>query len=304
MADRVDKPSTSDPQEKSRKLTRRDMIKGVIAAGAVSSTGYLFRSAFHQTSASSPGSVERLIMLNVNGQQRAVDVMKQETLAMTLRYKLGLTGTKLGCDRAECGCCTVLIDDVPHYSCSVLTHTHARQENRDHRRAGRRRWHASSRAAGRRGGARVSVRLLHVRLHHGDSWIPEGESESDARGAGARHFRQPLPMPGLRQDSHCAHARRRTFAGSEPCLTQRTSHRPKANAPKADAANHPLVTAKTPPARQVEAGRAELHHAGPGGQGDRQSRNMPRIIAPMACSSPSCCSALTRTPNVLHIDAS
>ena len=49
--------------------------------------------------------------------------MKQETLATTLRYKLGLTGTKLGCDRAECGACTVLIDDVPHYSCSVLTHT-------------------------------------------------------------------------------------------------------------------------------------------------------------------------------------
>ena len=49
--------------------------------------------------------------------------MKQETLAMTLRYKLGLTGPKLGCDRSECGACTVLIDDVPHYSCSVLTHT-------------------------------------------------------------------------------------------------------------------------------------------------------------------------------------
>ena len=49
--------------------------------------------------------------------------MKQETLAWTLRHKLGLTGTKLGCDRAECGSCTVLIDDVPHYACSVLTHT-------------------------------------------------------------------------------------------------------------------------------------------------------------------------------------
>jgi aerobic-type carbon monoxide dehydrogenase small subunit (CoxS/CutS family) len=41
---------------------------------------------------------------------------------MTLRYKLGLTGTKLGCDRAECGACTVLVDDVALYSCSVLTH--------------------------------------------------------------------------------------------------------------------------------------------------------------------------------------
>ena len=40
----------------------------------------------------------------------------------TWRYKLGLTGTKIGCDRAECGSCTVLLDGVPHYACSVLTH--------------------------------------------------------------------------------------------------------------------------------------------------------------------------------------
>jgi aerobic-type carbon monoxide dehydrogenase small subunit (CoxS/CutS family) len=105
-------------------LSRRNFIKGVIAGGAVVSSGaYLFRSPgplLGQSSAT--GSVERLLTLNVNGQMRRVDVMKQETLAMTLRYKLGLTGTKLGCDRAECGACTVLIDDVPHYSCSVLTH--------------------------------------------------------------------------------------------------------------------------------------------------------------------------------------
>ena len=69
------------------------------------------------------GAGERLITINVNGQQRRVDVMKQETLAWTLRYKLGLTSTKLGCDRAECGACTVLIDDVPYYACSMFTHT-------------------------------------------------------------------------------------------------------------------------------------------------------------------------------------
>jgi aerobic-type carbon monoxide dehydrogenase small subunit (CoxS/CutS family) len=103
--------------------SRRNFIKGVIAAGAaVSSAGYLFRSAPVLGQASAPGSVERLLTLNVNGQDRRVDVMKQETLATTLRYKLGLTGTKLGCDRAECGACTVLIDDVPHYACSILTH--------------------------------------------------------------------------------------------------------------------------------------------------------------------------------------
>src|SRR5579862_4001027 len=117
MADIDDQDSTR------RGLSRRDVIKGVIAAGAVSSAGYMFRSSVVRAQGSAPGSVERLITLNVNGQQRRVDVMKQETLAMTLRYKLGLTGTKLGCDRAECGCCTVLIDDVPHYSCSILTHS-------------------------------------------------------------------------------------------------------------------------------------------------------------------------------------
>ena len=106
-------------------VSRRNFIKGVIAGGvAVSSASYLFRAS---TSLAQPASLirasERLITLTVNGQPRRVDVMKQETLAWTLRYKLGLTGTKLGCDRAECGACTVLIDDVPHYSCSVLTHT-------------------------------------------------------------------------------------------------------------------------------------------------------------------------------------
>jgi aerobic-type carbon monoxide dehydrogenase small subunit (CoxS/CutS family) len=103
--------------------TRRDFIKGVIAAGAaVSTSAYLFRTSLAGQPAGA-GSVERLISITVNGQVRRVDVMKQETLAMTLRYKLGLTGTKLGCDRAECGACTVLVDDVPTYSCSLLTHS-------------------------------------------------------------------------------------------------------------------------------------------------------------------------------------
>jgi aerobic-type carbon monoxide dehydrogenase small subunit (CoxS/CutS family) len=110
-------------EETAKKVSRRSFIKGVITSGvAVSSAGYLFRAS-SIVHGQVPGVGERLITLNVNGQQRRVDALKQETLAWTLRYKLGLTGAKLGCDRAECGACTVLIDDVPYYSCSVLTHT-------------------------------------------------------------------------------------------------------------------------------------------------------------------------------------
>ncbi len=119
--------SNDDPQVTGivqKALSRRNFIKGVIAGGAaVSSATYLFRtSSAVSGQAARSGSVERLLTLNVNGQDRRVDVAPQETLATTLRYKLGLTGTKLGCDRAECGACTVLIEDVPRYSCSVLTH--------------------------------------------------------------------------------------------------------------------------------------------------------------------------------------
>jgi len=119
MADNSQLKILSDTADK---VTRRRFVRGVIGGGAaVSSAAYLFRNSNAQSGGAGAG--ERPISLDVNGQRRRVDAMKQETLAWTLRYKLGLTGTKLGCDRAECGACTVLLDDIPHYSCSVLTHT-------------------------------------------------------------------------------------------------------------------------------------------------------------------------------------
>ena len=107
-------------------VSRRSFIKGAIAASAaVSSSNYLFRSNGGTLLAQSPaaGAVERLITLNINGRSRRLEVPPMETLGFTLRYKLGLTGTKIGCDRAECGACTVLVDGVPYYSCALLTHS-------------------------------------------------------------------------------------------------------------------------------------------------------------------------------------
>ena len=157
---------------------------------------------------SAPGSVERLLTLNVNGQERRVDVMKQETLAMTLRYKLGLTGTKLGCDRAECGACTVLVDDVPRYSCSMLTHSVRGKKITTIEGLASGRRDAASGAAGRGERAGLPVRVLHAGLRDGGGRLSEDESEPDAAGAGARGVGQSVPLPGLRQDPHRADAGR------------------------------------------------------------------------------------------------
>ena len=102
-------------------LTRRRFIKAVVASSVAAATNAGLQSASAQERPA--GTVERLISLNINGRTRRVDVLPSETLAYTLRYKLGLTGTKIGCNRGECGACTLLIDGVSNYSCSTLTHS-------------------------------------------------------------------------------------------------------------------------------------------------------------------------------------
>ena len=107
-------------------IARRNFIKTVIASGAVAAVGGVVITGLSGCSDNNTpvaGSVERLITLKVNGKKKIVDVLPNETLAMTIRYKLGLIGTKLACDRGECGACTILVDDVAVNSCSTLTHS-------------------------------------------------------------------------------------------------------------------------------------------------------------------------------------
>ena len=63
---------------------------------------------------------KRHVALTVNGKKVEADIDHYMTLAEFLREELDLTGTKVGCNRGECGSCTVIIDGMPVYSCTTL----------------------------------------------------------------------------------------------------------------------------------------------------------------------------------------
>ena len=69
---------------------------------------------------SNPPRKVQEIELNVNGKTEHLTVDARETLAEALRFKLKMTGTKLGCNRAECGTCTLVMNGKTVFSCSVL----------------------------------------------------------------------------------------------------------------------------------------------------------------------------------------
>jgi len=65
-------------------------------------------------------TTRKMIRMAVNGQNRDVEVRPNELLVDVLRERLGLTGTKIGCEAGECGACTVLINGKPTLSCLTL----------------------------------------------------------------------------------------------------------------------------------------------------------------------------------------
>jgi len=101
-------------------LSRREFIGGTGAAiVAVNAT-----SAHAQQADGRDVEVEAVpstrITLTVNGRRHSIEVEDRWTLIELLRDHLDLTGTRMGCNRGECGSCTVLLDGEPVYSCSTL----------------------------------------------------------------------------------------------------------------------------------------------------------------------------------------
>jgi xanthine dehydrogenase YagT iron-sulfur-binding subunit len=105
--------------EKNKKgITRRGFLQ-MMGAGAVASTATRGLSAEPAAEVMEPAEMTKIKLL-VNGRRHRLLVEPRWSLLFVLRERLGLTGTKVGCERGECGACTVLINNQPRYACMTL----------------------------------------------------------------------------------------------------------------------------------------------------------------------------------------
>jgi xanthine dehydrogenase YagT iron-sulfur-binding subunit len=111
-------------------ISKRRFMQSAAAAAAVGAVPYgaaqtPVRGAAEQ---SSPGEHVQSITLNVNGRPYLLAIEPRVTLLDALREYLGLTGTKKGCDRGQCGACTVLVNGRRINSCLSLAMAHERDD--------------------------------------------------------------------------------------------------------------------------------------------------------------------------------
>ena len=109
-----------EPIEDRSGVSRRDFLKisTIAAAVPVVSGPKMVLAAGEQVPVHGPGKVP--MTFNVNGKTYKASLEPRVTLLDALRDSLDITGAKRVCDKAECGACTVLLDDKPVYACSML----------------------------------------------------------------------------------------------------------------------------------------------------------------------------------------
>jgi xanthine dehydrogenase YagT iron-sulfur-binding subunit len=101
-------------------ITRRRFLKTMGGGAAIAATSNTMMGlGTVKAGVIKPEEIVR-VNLFINGLRHSLVVEPRWSLLYVLREKLGLTGTKVGCERGECGACTVLIDDVPRYACLTL----------------------------------------------------------------------------------------------------------------------------------------------------------------------------------------
>lgn len=107
-------------EEKSAGVSRREFLKisGIAASVPLVGSSMVIEVEGQQLPVHGPGAVP--VTLNVNGKRLSDSLEPRVTLLDALREHFDITGPKRVCDRGECGACTVLVDDKPVYSCTVL----------------------------------------------------------------------------------------------------------------------------------------------------------------------------------------
>ena len=103
-----------------KKLTRRQFLASSGAGAlAVAASGHLGKQDTAEAAVIKSGEAHKITLL-INSKTYHLLVEPRWSLLYVLREELGLTGTKEGCSRGECGTCTVLIDNLPIYACITL----------------------------------------------------------------------------------------------------------------------------------------------------------------------------------------